>query len=72
MKNAEKLKNAMTLGRVYRRQELEQFSSTPDRDLKTLVKSGEVEKLAGDSTIVPSEMPSAPFRRRNESSFAPS
>ena len=47
MKNAEKLKNAMTLGRVYRRQELEHFSSTPDRDLKTLVKSGEVERLAG-------------------------
>lgn len=47
MKNAEKIKNAMTVGRVYRRQELEQFSSTVDRDLKILVKSGEVRRLAG-------------------------
>jgi hypothetical protein len=47
MKNAEKLKNAMTVGRVYRRQELEHVSRTPDRDLKTLVNSGEVERLAG-------------------------
>ncbi len=47
MKNAEKMKTAMTVGRVYRRQELEHFASTLDRDLKTLVKSGAVERLAG-------------------------
>lgn len=47
MKNTEKLKNAMTLGRVYRRQELEGFSGAVDRDLKTLVRNGEVKRLAG-------------------------
>lgn len=46
MRNAEKLRNAMRLGRVYRRQDLEGFSTAVDRDLKTLVESGEVRKLA--------------------------
>jgi len=47
MKNAERLKNAMSSGRVYRRQDLEGFSTAVDRDLKTLVESGAVRKLAG-------------------------
>ncbi len=45
MKNAEKLKNAMRLGLVYRRHDLEGLSTAVDRDLKTLVESGEVRKL---------------------------
>ena len=45
MKNAEKLKKEMVPGRVYRRQELEGFSTAVDRDLKTLVDAGEVRKL---------------------------
>lgn len=47
MKNAEKLMNAMSIGQVYRRQELEGLSSAVDRDLKALVGSGEVTRLAG-------------------------
>ena len=47
MKNAEKLKNKMRPGRVYRRQDLEKFSTAVDRDLKTLVENGEVKRLAG-------------------------
>lgn len=47
MKSAQKLKDAMTPGRVYRRQELEGTSSAVDRDMKDLVDSGEVKKLAG-------------------------
>ena len=46
MKNAERLKEAMEPGRVYRRQELEGLSTAVDRDLKTLVENGEVRKLA--------------------------
>lgn len=46
MKNAERLKEAMEPGRVYRRQDLEGLSTALDRDLKTLVASGEVRKLA--------------------------
>jgi hypothetical protein len=47
MKNAEKLKDAMQPGQVYRRQDLEGTSTAVDRDLKTLVASGDVQKLAG-------------------------
>lgn len=47
MKNADKLKQAMEPGRVYRRQELEGLSTAVDRDLKTLVAAGEVRKLGG-------------------------
>lgn len=47
MKNAEKLKNGMQPGKVYRRQDLERLSTAVDRDLKQLVESGEVHKLAG-------------------------
>ncbi len=47
MKNAEKLVNSMQPGRVYRRQDLEGYSTAVDRDLKTLVESGQVRKLAG-------------------------
>jgi hypothetical protein len=45
MKNAEKLKDAMRPGRVYRRQDLGGLTTAVDRDLKTLVESGEVQKL---------------------------
>jgi len=46
MKNSEKLKDSMRPGSVYRRQELDGFSTAVDRDLKKLVKSGAVRKLA--------------------------
>jgi len=45
MKNAETLREAMRLGRVYRRQDLDGLTTAVDRDLKTLVESGEVRKL---------------------------
>jgi len=45
MKNADKLKETMEPGRVYRRQELAGLSTAVDRDLKTLVAAGEVRKL---------------------------
>ena len=45
MKNAQKLKDAMRPGRVYRRQDLGGLTTAVDRDLKTLVASGEVRKL---------------------------
>lgn len=47
MKNAERVKNAMEPGRVYRRQDLQGLSTALDRDLKTLIARGEVRKLAG-------------------------
>lgn len=47
MKNAEKLRDYMAPGRVYRRQDLEGYSTAVDRDLHTLVEAGEVRKLAG-------------------------
>ena len=47
MKNTERMKTAMEPGRVYRRQDLSGFSSAVDRDLKALVASGEVRRLAG-------------------------
>ncbi|MBI4064193.1 MAG: hypothetical protein HY401_07835 [Elusimicrobia bacterium] len=47
MKNAEKLKNAMEPGQVYRRQDLEGLSTAVDRDLKTLVEAEEVNRLSG-------------------------
>lgn len=45
MKNPQKLKDAMRPGRVYRRQDLGGLTTAVDRDLKTLVESGEVRKL---------------------------
>ena len=47
MKNAEKLRNIMKSGQVYRRQDLKGFSTAVDRELKALVAGGEVQKLAG-------------------------
>jgi hypothetical protein len=47
MYNAQKLKNAMQPGQVYRRQDLKNSTTAVDRDLKRLVDSGEVKKLAG-------------------------
>jgi len=44
---AKKLKYSMQPGRVYRRQELQQFSAAVDRDLKALVHEGQIRKLAG-------------------------
>lgn len=46
MTNTQQLLAMMEQGRVYRRQELEGFSSAVDRDLKSLVDSGNVQKLA--------------------------
>jgi hypothetical protein len=46
MKNAEELKSSMRPGRIYRRQDLKGLSRAVDRDLKTLLESGEVEKLS--------------------------
>ena len=47
MKSAEKLRDRMEPGRVYRRQDLAGFSTAVDRDLKALVTAGEVRKLSG-------------------------
>jgi len=47
MKNADKLRKSMRPGRVYRREHLRAFSTAVDRDLRSLVASGEVKKLAG-------------------------
>ncbi|HBW21894.1 MAG: hypothetical protein A2X28_02150 [Elusimicrobia bacterium GWA2_56_46] len=47
MRNAEKLRNFMQPGRIYRRQDLEAHSTAVDRDLNTLVESGAVRKLSG-------------------------
>jgi hypothetical protein len=47
MKSAEKMMNAMSPGKVYRRQQLEDFSKAVDRDLKTLLDTREVIKLSG-------------------------
>ena len=47
MTNAKRLLEHMAQGRVYRRQELEGVTSAGDRDLKTLVDSGDVQKLSG-------------------------
>lgn len=45
MKSSEKLKNGMRFGRVYRRRDLEGLSTAVDRDLKTLVASGQAHRL---------------------------
>ncbi len=57
MKNANKLRDSMRLGRVYRRHDLEGFSTAVDRDLKTLVASGEVKKLAAGLYYRPRKNP---------------
>lgn len=57
MKNAEKLRDRMRPGRVYRRQDLEGFSTAIDRDLKTLVASGEVQRLAAGLYYRPRKNP---------------
>ena len=57
MKNAEKLKEAMPLGKVYRRQDLEGLTTAVDRDLKTLVASGEVQRLSGGLYYRPRKNP---------------
>jgi len=58
MKNVEKLKGAMRPGRVYRRQDLEGLTTAVDRDLKTLVASGEVRKLGYGLYYRPRKNPS--------------
>ena len=55
MKNAEKLRNFMQPGRVYRRQDLEGCSTAVDRDLHTLVANGGVRKLAGGLYYCPAK-----------------
>lgn len=57
MKNAEKLKEAMRPGRVYRRQEFDGLTTAVDRDLKTLVESGEVRRLGYGLYYLPRKNP---------------
>ena len=57
MSNSERLKNAMLPGKVYRRKELSGFSTAVDRDLKTLVAAGELQKLAGGLYYRPRKNP---------------
>ncbi len=57
MKNAARLSDSMRPGRVYRRQELERFSTAVDRDLYTLVASGVVRKVASGLYSRPRENP---------------
>ena len=47
MTSTEKLRRSMRLGKVYRREDLKDFSTSVDRDLKKLVAAREVKKLAG-------------------------
>ena len=62
MKSAEKLRSGMYPGRAYRRQDLRKRSSAIDRDLKTLLGAGLVQKLAAGMYYRP---------RRNEFGNAP-
>ena len=57
MKNANKLRDAMSPGRVYRRQDLAGLTTAVDRDLKTLVSSGAVKKLSGGLYYRPAKNP---------------
>jgi hypothetical protein len=45
LKSSDELKSKMKYGRVYRRAELEGYSTAVDRDLSTLVEAGEVSKV---------------------------
>ena len=53
MSQAEQLKKILTPGKVYRRENLEQYSSSVDRDLSNLVKEGALRKAARGVYYVP-------------------
>ncbi len=53
MSQAEQLKKILTPGKVYRRENLEQYSSSVDRDLSNLVKEGTLRKAARGVYYVP-------------------
>lgn len=55
MKQVEALKRKLKQGEVYRRAELEQWSTAIDRHLQELVKSGTLEKLANGLYYVPKQ-----------------
>jgi hypothetical protein len=57
MRNIEKLKNKMQPGRVYRRRDLQSFTTAIDRDLKTLVRKGEIKKLTSGIYYRPRKNP---------------
>lgn len=57
MKSAEKLRKSMVTGKVYRRQDLQGFTTAVDRDLRTLVGNGSVEKLHGGLYYRPEKNP---------------
>ncbi len=62
-KNAERLRESMRPGRVYRRQELGGISKAVDRDLRTLVDNGWVRKLGRGLYCRPQE--EAQFSQRS-------
>lgn len=55
MKKVESLKRKLKPGEVYRRADLEQWSTAVDRHLQELVGSGVLEKLAGGLYYVPKQ-----------------
>lgn len=55
MKQVEALKRKLKQGEVYRRAELEQWSTAIDRHLQELVKTGTLEKLANGLYYVPKQ-----------------
>ena len=55
MKKVESLKSKLKPGEVYRRADLEKWSTAVDRHLQDLVKSGVLEKLAGGLYYVPKQ-----------------
>jgi hypothetical protein len=66
MKNAEKLKNFMRPGKAYRRQELEHVTTAVDRDLKTLLDSGAIKKIARGRYALSARLPVHVVSREEE------
>tara|TARA_A100000171_G_scaffold42053_1_gene43172 strand:- start:4072 stop:4554 length:483 start_codon:yes stop_codon:yes gene_type:complete len=55
MKALEKLKSHLTLGQVYRRTDLKQWTTAVDRHLKALQKDGTLQKLSGGLYAYPKQ-----------------
>ncbi|HVU56566.1 MAG TPA: hypothetical protein VHD83_15985 [Puia sp.] len=55
MKQVEKLKQNLKEGEVYRRADLQQWTSSVDRHLQELVKDGTLQKLSGGLYYVPAQ-----------------